>query len=356
MLKNYFTVAWRNLLKNKLYSIVNIAGLATGMAVAMIIGLWIYDEVSANRHFKNYDQLYQVMMHQTFDDVRGTQQALPYPIGDELKSKFPDFKAVAMCDWGQPHSLVVGEKKISKTGHFISESAIGMFSVKILEGDKNPLHDPYSIVLTEETAHILFDKEDPIGKAIKLDNGTSLKVTAVVEKQPKNSSLSFDYLIPFQLQELIYSWIKQYHKTNWGNNSWQAYVQLNDNAKAGAVNAKVKDVVLSHFTDDNTLKHIKPEVFLHPMSKWRLYSDFEFGINTGGFIKYVRMFGILGFIVLLIACINFMNLSTARSEKRAKEVGVRKAVGAGRNRLIGQFLGESLLIAGIAFLLALTIV
>jgi len=356
MWKNYFTVAWRNLLKNKLYSLVNIAGLATGMAVAMIIGLWIYDEVSANRQFKNYNELYQVMMHQTFDESRGTQQAVPFPIGDELKAKFPDFKAVAMCDWGSERSLVYGEKKINRSGHFIGEEAVGMFSLKILEGDRNPLHDPYSIVLTEETARVLFGNENPIGKAIKLDNSTMLKVTAVVEKQPKNSSLSFDYLVPFQLQELIYSWVRQFHKTNWGNNSWEAYVQLNDNVTADAVNRKVKDVVISHFTDENTLKHIKPEILLHPMSKWRLYSDFDNGINTGGFIKYVRMFGILGFIVLLIACINFMNLSTARSEKRAKEVGVRKAVGSGRKQLISQFLGESLLISGIAFLLALLIV
>ena len=356
MWKNYFTVARRNLLKNKLYSLVNIAGLSSGMAVAMIIGLWIFDEVSANRHFKNYDELYQVMMHQTFDETRGTQQALPYPIGEELKTKFPDFKAVAMSDWGSTRSLVYGEKKISRYGHYLGEEGVGMFSLKILEGDKNPLHDPYSIVLTEETAQILFGKDDPIGKAIKVDNSTVVKVTAVVEKQPKNSSYTFDYLLPWQLQELIYPWIKQFHKTNWGNNSWQAFVQLNDNANGDAVNRKVKNVVISHFTDENTLKHIKPEIFLHPMWKWRLYSDFEYGVNTGGFIKYVRMFGILGFIVLLIACINFMNLSTARSEKRAKEVGVRKAVGSGRKQLIGQFLGESLLISGIAFLVALVIV
>jgi len=356
MWKNYFVIAWRNLLKNKLYSLVNITGLATGMAVAMIIGLWIYDEASANRHFQHYGSLYQVMMNQTFDGRRGTQSAIPIPLGEELKSKFPDFKGVALCDWGQSRSLVYGEKKITRTGHYIGEDAVSMFSMKILEGDKNPLHDPYSIVLTEETAHILFGNTDAIGKTLKLDNKTMLKVTAVVERQPKNSSIAFDYLIPFQLQELIYPWIKQYHKTNWGNNSWQAFVQLNDNVTVGAVNTKVKNVVLSHFTDENTLKHIKPEIFLHPASKWRLYSDFEGGVNTGGFIKYVRMFGILGFIVLLIACINFMNLSTARSEKRAKEVGVRKAIGAGRDRLIGQFLGESLLIAGIAFVFALVIV
>ncbi len=353
MFRNYFRTAWRNIVKNKTYSVINILGLATGMAVAMIIGLWIYDEVSANKNFKNYDTIYQVMMHQTFDGFRGTQQALPYPMGDELKNKFPDFKGVVMCDWGQRHSLMYGEKKISRFGHFIGEDAVAMFSLNILEGSKNPLHDPYSIVLTKETANIFFGHEDPIGKTIKLDNQTDLKVTAVVDKEPKNSSLSFDYLIPFQLQESIYPWVKLYHKTNWGNNSWQTFVQLYPNANPASIKTKIKNVVLSHFTDENTLKHIKPEVFIHPMRKWRLYSDFENGKNTGGFIKYVRMFGILGLIVLLIACINFMNLSTARSEKRAKEVGVRKAVGSGRKQLINQFLNESVLMASFAFLLAL---
>ena len=356
MLKNYFKIAWRNLTRNKVYSFINIAGLAAGMAVAMIIGLWIYDEVTTNKHFKNYNSLYQVMMHQTFDGKRGSQTALPYPIGEELKAKYPDLKAIAMCDWGGKHSLIYGEKKISKFGHYLGEEGVDMFSLKIISGDKTPLHDPYSIVLTDETARVLFGSEDPIGKMVKLDNATNLKVTAVVPKQPKNSSLAFDYLIPFQLQEALYDYIKLYHKTNWGNNSWQVYVQLNNNVNEKSVNAKIKDVVISHFTDENMLKSIKPEVFIHPMSKWRLYGDFENGKNTGGFIKYVRMFGILGLIVLLIACINFMNLSTARSEKRAKEVGVRKAVGSGRKELIRQFLSESLLIAGLAFLFALGLV
>jgi ABC-type antimicrobial peptide transport system permease subunit len=356
MFKNYFKTAWRNIIKNKTYSIINVFGLATGMAVAVIIGLWIYDEVSANKNFKNYDTIYQVMMHQTFDGFRGTQQAVPYSLGDELRSKYPDFKAVVMCDWGGNHSLIYGEKKISKYGHFIGEDAASMFSLNILEGSKDPLHDPYSIVLTKETADILFGNTDPIGKTVRLDNQTDLKVTAVVDKEPKNSSLSFDYLIPFRLQESIYPWIKQFHKANWGNNSWQAFAQLYDKADPASVDKKIKDDVLSHFTDENTLKHIKPELFVHPMSKWRLYSDFDNGINTGGFIKYVRMFGILGLIVLLIACINFMNLSTARSEKRSKEVGVRKAVGSGRKQLINQFLNESLLMAALAFLLALGMV
>ena len=356
MIKNYFKIAWRNLKKSKVYSFINIAGLAAGMAVAMIIGLWIYDEVSTNKHFKNYDTLYQVMMHQTFDGKRGSQRALPFPLGEELKTKYPDFKSVAMCDWGGKRSLVYGDKKISKFGHYIGEEAIDMFSIKILNGDRKPLSDPYSIVLTDQTAIALFGTENPIGKMVKLDNSTNLKVTAIVPSPPKTSSLKFDYLIPWNLQDKIYSYIEQYHKTNWGNNSWQVFVQLNSNATEKAVNQKIKNVVVNHFTDDNTLKTVKPEVFIHPMSKWRLYSDFKDGKNTGGFIKYVRMFGILGIIVLLIACINFMNLSTARSEKRAKEVGVRKAVGSGRRELIRQFLSESMLIAFLAFLIALLLV
>ncbi len=356
MIRNYLKIAWRNLLKNKTYSFINIAGLAAGMAVAMIIGLWINDEVSANRDFKNYGSIYQIMMNQTFDGKRGTQTSIPFPLGEELKTKYPDFKGVAMSDWGSNRSLVYGDKKISKYGHYAGEDIVNMFSLNILSGDKNPLHEPNSIVLTEETAKALFPNENPLNKIVRLDNTVDLKVTAIVSKLPKNASFNFDYLVPFQLQESIYPWIKQYHKTNWGNNSWQIFVQLKDQATEKSVDAKIKNVVISHFTDENTLRSIKPEVFIHPMAKWRLYGDFENGVNTGGFIKYVRMFGILGLVVLLIACINFMNLSTARSEKRAKEVGVRKAVGSNRKQLVRQFLSESLFISILAFLFALGIV
>lgn len=355
MLKNYFKIAWRNLTKNKVFSFINISGLAVGMAVAMLIGLWIYDEVSTDKHHQNYETLYRVMMNQTTDGRRATYWGTTLSMGEELKTKFSDFKGVAMCDWGGKHSLSFGNKKISKDGHFIGEEAIDMFSFKVLNGDKNPLHDPYSIVLTDETASILFGNEDPIGKIVKIDNAYNVKVTAVVAKQPKNATLTFDLLLPWQLQESINPDIKQY-KTNWGNYSWQAFVQLNNNADPKSVNAKIKNVVLDHFPDDKLVINSKPEVFIFPMSKWRLYSEFENGVNTGGFIKYIRMFGLLGLIVLIIACINFMNLSTARSEKRAKEVGIRKVAGSVRTQLIGQFLSESVLVSVLAFLMALCIV
>ncbi len=353
--RHFMKIAWRNLVKNKAFSFINIGGLAVGMATAMLIGLWIYDETSANKHHKNYETLYQVMMNQTGDGHRGTHWGTALPMGEELKNKFADFKGVAMCDYGGRHSLSYGDKKISKDGHFIGEDAISMFSFNVLNGDNNPLREPYSIVLTDETAAILFNHENPIGKIVKMDNAWDLKVTAVVAKQPKNATITFDLLLPWQLQERINPDIKNY-ETNWGNYSWQTFVQLNDNANPKTVNAKIKNVVLNHFPDDKLVQNTKPEIFIFPMSKWRLYSEFENGINTGGFIKYVRMFGILGFIVLIIACINFMNLSTARSERRAKEVGIRKAVGSVRGQLIGQFLNESLLISALAFLMAISIV
>jgi putative ABC transport system permease protein len=356
MLQNYLKIALRNLTRNKVYSFINIAGLAVGMAVAMLIGLWIYDEVSANKHFKNYETLYQVKMHQTFDGHRGTQDALPYPMGEELKAKYPDFKGVAMSDWGRKGSLALGNKKLLKDLHFLGEEGVDMFSLNILKGDKNPLHDPYSVVLTDETAKAFFGDENPIGKVLRFDNKTDLKVTAVVTKQPHNSSFTFDYLIPWSLQEKIYPYL-QTQKAQWGNNSWQVFVQLRPEADFAKTNAKIANVVRNHFLDNKLmLNTVKPVVLLHPMSKWRLYSKFEDGINTGGFIKYVRLFGILGLLVLIIACINFMNLSTARSEKRAKEVGVRKAVGSVRGQLIRQFLSESLLISCLAFLFALVLV
>ncbi len=357
MLRNYIKIAFRNLVKNKVYSFINIFGLSVGMAVAMLIGLWIFDEMSANKHHKNYGSIYQVMMHQTFDGHRGSQLALPYPMGEEMRNKYPDFQAVAMCDWGANRSLVLGNQKFLKDGHYIGAEAIDMFSLNVLNGDKNPLKEPYSIVLTEETAQTIFGKQDPIGKTIRVDNVVDLKVTAVVAKQPKNATLQFDYLMPWLLQAKIHPENIKREETSWDSNSHQVFVQLKEGVSPEKTNAKIRNTVLSHVSNNQLMKtSIKPEVFIHPMAKWKLYSEFENGVNTGGFIKYVKLFAIFGLFILVIACINFMNLSTARSEKRAKEVGVRKAVGSGREQLIGQFLSESLLIAFLALLLALVIV
>ncbi|GAB4031172.1 ABC transporter permease [Spirosoma gilvum] len=359
MIRSYLKLAFRNLARHKGYSTINIAGLSVGMAVTMLIGIWVQDEVSANKHHKNYATLYQVKLNQTFDGKRGTQDAIPFPLGDELKSKYPDFKAVAMYQRSEgTRSLIVGDQKFLKNGIYIGQDAIDMFSLPVLNGDKNPLKEPYSIVLTDETARTLFGNQEPIGKIVRIDNSVDLKVTAVVAKQPTNATLQFDYLLPWQLQEARYDWVRNKAKTDWRNNDWGVFVQLKEGIDPAQTNVKIKDVILTHLAanDPTSRNQVKPEIFLHPMSKWRLYSDFTEGKNTGGFIKYVRLFGIFGLFILVIACINFMNLSTARSEKRAKEVGVRKAVGSGREQLIGQFLSESILIATMALVIALVIV
>jgi len=355
MFRNYFKIAWRNLIRNKISSSINIGGLAVGMAVAMLIGLWIWDELSANRHFENYGSLYQVITHQSNQGEISTGWVTPLPMGDELKSKFGDIKAVAMCDGRGRHTLENGDKKIAKDGFFIGEEAVSMFSFDILYGDKNPLHDPYSIVLTDETARALFNTTDAVGKTVKLDNSYELTVKAVISKQPGSSSLIFDCLIPWKLLQKIYSDSKL-DQNDWGNNSWRTFVQLNDKASVESVNQKIKNVVLDHFPGDRIVQTAKPQIELFPMSKWKLYTDFENGKNIGGYIKYIRLFGILAIVVLLNACINFMNLSTARSSRRAKEIGIRKVVGSLRQQLIIQFFLESLCVTILALAVAMLIV
>ena len=231
-----------------------------------------------------------------------------------------------------------------------------MFSLTILNGSRAPVKEPYSIVLTDETALAIFGNQDPIGKIIRLDDKANLKVTAVVAKQPNNATLQSEYLLPWTLQEKLYDWVKN-AKTDWRNNDFGLFVQLKDGIDSARTNAKIKDVLVAHQANDATIrKLVKPELFLHPMAKWRLYSEFTEGKNSGDFIQYVWLFGGFGLFILVIACINFMNLSTSRSQKRAKEVGVRKAVGSARQQLIGQFLSESILMAGMALVLALSLV
>ncbi|GAB3512854.1 ABC transporter permease [Emticicia fontis] len=356
MIRNYLKIAWRNFAKNKTYSAINISGLAIGMAVTILIGIWMQDELSANKHHANYNSLYKIMSHQTYSDVRSTMEASPLPMIDALRQNYPDFQAVAICDWGAERVLSIGDKKIQKQGSLISKEAIDMFSFNIMKGDKNPLKEPNAIVLTDETAQDLFGDQDPIGKIVKVDNKIDVKVAAVVAKQPANASFQFDYLMPWELIKTFNPDVITFTKDHWDYNVFVIYAQLKNGVDPAKVNAKIKDEMLSHAEANSLVRtSVKPEVFIHPMSDWRLYSDFANGKNTGGFIRYVILFAIIGSFILVIACINFMNLSTARSEKRAKEVGIRKVMGSLRKQLIGQFLSESLLLAFFALTIALII-
>ncbi|CAN5150413.1 ABC transporter permease [soil metagenome] len=355
MLRNYVKIAFRNLVRNKVSSLINIGGLAVGMAVAILIGLWIYDEVSFNRYHKNYDRIAQVMQHQTINGETFTGPAIPIPLANELRTTYGDnFRHILLSSWTEGHILSFGNKKFWRTGNYIEPEAPDLFSLTMIKGTKTGLNEPYSIMLAESVAKAFFGDADPIGKLLKIDNQVAVKVTGVYENLPDNTQLSnLEYMVPWQVNVAIRDWVKN-SQVKWDNNSFQLFVQLADHADMAQVSDKIKEAKLANV--DKGLAKFKPEIFLQPMHNWHLYSEFKNGLNVGGQIQFVWLFGLIGIFVLLLACINFMNLSTARSEKRAKEVGIRKAVGSVRSQLIGQFLSESLVVVFIAFAISLLLV
>jgi ABC-type antimicrobial peptide transport system permease subunit len=355
MIKNYFKTAWRNLIKSKGYSAINIGGLAVGMAVAMLIGLWVYDELSYDKYHKNYDRIAQVMQHANFNGKWETQVSNPALMGPELKAKHgSDFKYVVQSSWTGGHLLSIGDKHISKIGNYFEPDAPDMLSLKMLKGTRAGLKDPYSIMLSASVAESIFGKENPVNKIIKLDRKYDVKVTGIYEDLPDNTSFhEIKIMMPWELWLIDNKWAREM-KTPWGSNFSQTFVQIADNADMKRVSAKIKNVKLNN-VDKEEAKY-QWAVFLQPMSRWNLYSEFKNGVNTGGNIQYVWLFGIIGIFVLILACINFMNLATARSEKRAKEVGIRKTVGSLRQQIIKQFFAESYMVVLLSFVLCLVLV
>lgn len=354
MIKNYLKIAWRNLLRNKFSSLLNIGGLAIGMAVAMLIGLWIWDELSFNKNFKNYDSIAQVMQNNTMNGEVGTGESSPWPMGEELRKNYgSNFKNVTMATYNNGHILTYGDKLLTINGTYFEPEALDILSIKLLKGTKTALNDPSSILLSASTAKTYFGNTDPIDKMMKMDNNTVAKVTGVYEDMPNNSSFAgVNFIAPWQLFSNVNQLTKQ--ADPWRCNCFLTYVQVADHANMSAISAKIRDIKHDK-VNKNELKS-KNQVFLNPMKNWHLYSEFKNGVIVGGRIQYVWLFGIIGVFVLLLACINFMNLSTARSEKRAKEVGIRKAIGSMRRQLIWQFMSESLLIVACAFVLAILLV
>ena len=355
MIKSYFKIAWRNLVKSKGYSAINIGGLAVGMAVAMLIGLWVYDELSFDKYHKNYDRIAQVMQHENFNGKVETQTANPALMGPELRAKYgSNFKYVVQASWTGSHLLSLGDKHINKTGIFFEPDAPEMLTLEMLKGTRSGLKDPYSIMLSASAAESIFGKDDPIDKTIKFDRSFDVKVTGVYKDLPDNTSFrEIKIMMPWELWLIQNPWAKNMEEP-WGSNFSQTFVQIADNTDMEKVSAKIKNVKLDNVSKEDA--KYKWAVFLHPMSKWNLYNEFKNGVNTGGNIQYVWLFGIIGIFVLILACINFMNLATARSEKRAKEVGIRKTVGSFRSQIITQFFTESYLIVLLAFVLCLILV
>jgi putative ABC transport system permease protein len=354
MIKNYFKIAWRGIFRNKATSFINIGGLTVGMAVAMLIGLWIWNELSFNKYHENYTRIAEVMEKDNFNGNINTGGTIPLPLDAELRKSYGgDFKHIVVSSWTEPHTLAAGEKKVSYSGAFMGAEAPEMFSLHMIEGDRNTLVKLSSILISQSVSEALFGDENPLGKLIKLDNQSSFSVSGVFEDLPLNTTLhDVSFMAPFDFYEA--SADNHRSLTDWGDNSLFMYVQIADHAVMDKLSEKIKNIKLNKGGPD--IAKLNPVLFLQPMSKWHLYSEFKNGINTGGAIQYVWLFGIIGIFVLLLACINFMNLSTARSEKRAKEVGIRKSVGSLRTQLITQFFCESLLMAVVAFLFSVLLV
>jgi putative ABC transport system permease protein len=352
MFRNYLTIAFRKLLKNKAQSFINIGGLSVGMAVAMIIGFWIWDELSFDKYHENYDRIAQVMQQRTNYGVVNTGVAIPWTLDAALRKNYgTDFKHIVLASWTDHHILAAGDKRISWLGDFMGSEGPEMFSLRMLKGTRKGLEDPSSILISKSVAIALFAGTDPMGQQVKFDNKASLKVTGVYEDLPNNTTLhEVAFIAPWAYYVTAHDWVKK-AAYNWSESSFQLYVQVADNANMGKVSEKIRDIKLKNVNKEDA--KYNPVIFLHPMNKWHLYGEFKNGINTGGAIEYVWLFGIIGVFVLLLACINFMNLSTAHSEKRAKEVGIRKTMGSLRTQLIRQFFSESLLTAASAFAISL---
>lgn len=354
MIKNYFKTAWRNLVKAKGYSAINITGLAVGMMVAMMIGLWIYDELSFDKYHKNYDRIVRVMQNQTYNGEVGTQFSNPAVLSAEIRKKYgSDFKYVIQSSWNGQHTLAYGEKKLLKTGSYVEPGFADMLSLKIIKGKDDNQKEPYSIMLAESVAKAYFGDENPINKTLRLDDAVDLKVIAVYEDLPYNTSFrDVTYILPWKLYLTMNPWIEKMEHP-WGSNFTQTFALMNEHANIPAISKKINRV--KYDVADDGDRRYNPVIFLEPMKNWHLRADFKNGVNIGGRIQYVWLFGIVGMFVLLLACINFMNLSTARSEKRAKEVGVRKAIGSERKQLIFQFFSESFVVVILSFIFSLAL-
>jgi putative ABC transport system permease protein len=346
MLKNYIKAAFRNLWKNKGYSFLNIGGLAIGMACAGLIFLWVEDELTFNHYFSNRDNLYKIKDKQTYDGNTFTFDATPGPLAESIKAEIPGLKSTARTTWGNSELFSAKDKPIYEQGLFVDSSFLTMFQIEFVQGNaKAAFSQLHSLVISETMANKFFSSTNVVGKTLKVDNKQDYVIAGVFKDLPKNVSFYFNWLAPFKTFLDKNKWLE-----SWGNNGIVTYVETEPNANITSINKKLYGFV------QTKQKEASAHMSIYPMNRWRMYDNFENGNEVPGRIQYVHLFNVIAWIILVIACINFMNLSTARSEQRAREVGVRKVMGAGKRKLVAQFIGESVFTSMVALLLAVGLI
>jgi len=351
MLKNYFKLAFRNLYKSKAHTIINVSGLAVGMASVILILLWIQNEISHDSFYTKIDRIYQANNRDKINGSIAAWSNTPKILGPTIKAELPEAEdVVRINDYGANFLLSVGDKHLNLHGDFVDSNFFNVFDLPAAHGKtQNSLKSIDNIVLTQQLAKKLFGNDNAIGKTVRIDSNDNFIVTAVLKDLPPNTSFYFEYLLPWS-----YAHKKNIDDDYWGNNSVFTYILLKEGASHDAFDSKLRDMKIRH-TKDAADKQTG-QYFTQPLKDAWLYSKQENGYYVSGRIQTVRMFAIIAAFILLIACINFMNLSTARSEKRAKEVGIRKVAGANKQLLIMQFIGESTILSLIAGVLAIVIV
>lgn len=350
MFKNFLKVAWRNLERDKLFSSINVLGLGLGLACSLIIFLWVKDEFSFDGFQVSRDRLFKIIVNDVDKqgDITNSFDATPGRLAEVIKKSIPEIEYTSTVLWDNELLLSAGEKITKQHGRYASPDFFSMFSFTLLQGDAGTtLSSIDDIVISKKLADIFFKNETAIGKTIRVDNKRDYKVSGVFADIPDNSSLTFDFMLPIKNVFDENPWMV----AGWGHFGPPTFIQLRKDASPEKVNSKIR-----HFLNQQDKTVDDKVLTLQPYKDMYLYSRFTKGIPDGGRIEYVRLFSIVAIFILLVACINFMNLATARSVKRAKEVGVRKAVGALRSLLFGQFVGEAILTALISLLVAIVLV
>jgi putative ABC transport system permease protein len=354
MFRNYLTGAWRHLSRDKGYSAINIIGLAAGMAISLLIGLWITDELSFD-HYAPVHKRIGVAMHYTYlGDQNGTGDVIPMPWGNAFRNQYSNlFTNTALTSGTAFEGLVsYGDHVVNGKAVWAQVELPRIFGFRFIQGGLASAKDPSTILISQSLATALFGKTDPIGKTVKGGNQIDFRVGGVYEDLPRNTSFyGLQIILPWDNKGNAY----RNASTNWFDHDGKLYVELAPGVTAEQASARIRQLPMAHLTNLN-IKGLVEEAFIHPLDKAHLWNNFKNGKPDGGPIRFVWLFGIIGVFVLLLACINFMNLSTSRSERRAKEVGIRKTIGSLTRHLIAQFLSESVLVAFIAVLIALVIV